>query len=65
MAAPKKTHCNKGHVIAVVGRYPDGKCRECDRQRYRRYYYRNHEMVLAKCRENKRLDRELMRSLRA
>lgn len=37
MARAKKTHCVRGHEIAVVGRNSRGRCRECQRTENRRY----------------------------
>jgi HNH endonuclease len=64
--SPFKTHCKRGHEIAVVGRTPLGGCRECGRQAnrasYRKYlddrragqrahYWENRERIRARQRD--------------
>lgn len=51
-----KTHCPRGHDIAIVGRVrSNGRCNECQRIGSREYKARNHALIL----ERARLDREL------
>lgn len=44
----KKASCIHGHEFAVVGRTLDGKCRECGRIHYKKYYNLNSKKVCAR-----------------
>lgn len=43
LGGPRKTHCVRGHEIAVVGRDTCGRCRECKRRQGREKYHRRQE----------------------
>lgn len=42
-----KNICLRGHNIEMVGRYPGGQCRECERQRVRQWKQDNRAQVTA------------------
>lgn len=47
MTYTMKNICLRGHNIALHGRYSNGECRECARQRVARWKRDNRQSVLA------------------
>lgn len=46
--ADERTHCPNGHDLAEVGRRTNGYCRQCDRDRSRRYNERSKQGLTGK-----------------
>jgi hypothetical protein len=42
-----KPFCLRGHEISIVGRYANGDCRECKREKVKKYYNNNVENILS------------------